>query len=83
MPDREVLKHHAGLVDRMATKLGVDLQQSAIDGDVSIDQLSDAVLRCTGCANPSHCQNFLRQPAQARQTPEYCRNRDLLRKLLP
>ncbi|WP_170374306.1 MULTISPECIES: DUF6455 family protein [Ruegeria] len=83
MPDQEVLKFHAGLVDQMATKLGVDLQQSAIEGDVSIDQLSDAVLRCTGCANPNHCQSFLQQPAQAGQTPEYCRNQEMLRKLQP
>ena len=65
MPNREVLKLHAGLVDRMATKLGVDLQEAAIDGDVSIDQLSDAVLNCTDCPNPGHCQRFLDQPTQA------------------
>ena len=83
MANRETLKHHAGLVDRMATKLGVDLQQSAIDGDVLIDELTDAVLRCTDCSNPSHCQSFLSQPVQVDRTPEYCRNQDLLSKLIP
>ncbi|WP_170383569.1 DUF6455 family protein [Ruegeria atlantica] len=83
MANREMLKHHAGLVDRMASKLGVDLQQSAIDGDILIDELSDAVLRCTDCPNPNHCQSFLSQSAQTHQTPEYCRNQDLLGKLLP
>jgi len=83
MPNRDVLKHHAGLVDRMATKLGVDLQQATIDGDVLIDELTDAVLRCTDCPNPNHCQSFLTQPVPADRTPEYCRNRDLLSKLVP
>jgi hypothetical protein len=83
MPNREVLKLHAGLVDRMASKLGLDLQEAAIDGDVSIDQLSDAVLSCTDCPNPGHCQRFLDQPAFAARTPEYCRNQELLNKLMP
>lgn len=83
MPNREALKHHAGLVDQMATKLGVDLQQSAIDGDVSLDELSEAVLRCTGCANPAHCEGYLKQSGQVDKTPEYCRNQELLGKLIP
>ncbi|MES0824486.1 DUF6455 family protein [Ruegeria sp. SCP11] len=83
MTSRETLKHHAGLVDRMATKLGVDLQQSAIDGDVLFDELTDAVLRCTDCPNPKHCQNFLVQSAQVDRAPEYCRNQELLGKLIP
>ncbi|MFY2825734.1 DUF6455 family protein [Ruegeria sp. MALMAid1280] len=77
------LKLHAGLVDRMASKLGVDLQEAAIGGDVSIDQLSDAVLNCTDCPNPGHCQRFLDQPAVVARAPEYCRNQGLLNKLAP
>ncbi|WP_281994965.1 DUF6455 family protein [Ruegeria faecimaris] len=83
MPDRETLRHHAGLFDRMAGKLGVDLQESAIAGHISVDQITDAVLRCTDCPNPGHCQSFLNQPVLAAQTPEYCRNQDLLSKLIP
>ncbi|WP_037308408.1 DUF6455 family protein [Ruegeria halocynthiae] len=80
---QETLKRHAGMVDQMATKLGVDLQSAAIEGEVSIDQLSDAVLRCTDCPNPGHCQSFLNRPDPARQAPEYCRNQELLTKLIP
>ncbi|WP_302479265.1 DUF6455 family protein [Ruegeria arenilitoris] len=83
MPNREALKLHAGLVDRMASKLGVDLQEAAIGGDVSVDQLSDAVLSCTDCPNPGHCQQFLEQSTSAARTPEYCRNQELLNKLIP
>lgn len=83
MPNRETLRLHAGLFDRMATKLGVDLESAAIDGDVSIDQISDAVIRCTDCPNPAYCQAFLDHSEVAQRTPEYCRNQDLLRKLMP
>ncbi len=83
MPNREALKRHAGLVDQMATKLGVDLESAAIEGDISIDQISDAVIRCTDCPNPSHCQSFLNHPQPTNQMPEYCRNQELLSKLIP
>jgi len=83
MPNRETLKRHAGLVDQMATKLGVDLENAAIDGQISIDQISDAVIKCTDCPNPCHCQSFLDHPYPASRTPEYCRNQELLSTLVP
>ncbi|WP_170758457.1 DUF6455 family protein [Ruegeria lacuscaerulensis] len=83
MHKRETLKHHAALVDQMATKLGVDLESAALSGDISIDQISDAVIRCTDCPNPGHCQNFLNHPQPASRTPEYCRNQEMLSKLAP
>ncbi len=83
MSNREILRHHAGLVDQMATQLGVDLQEAAIAGAVALDEISDAVLRCTGCANPGHCETLLAQSATAGDAPEFCRNRDLLRRLQP
>lgn len=83
MPSRNTLRLHAGLVDEMATLLDVDLEESAIRGDVTIDQISDAVLRCTSCPNPEHCQNTLKQAPALRQTPEYCRNREFLHRLMP
>lgn len=82
MPTRETLKLHAGLVDDMAMSLGVDLEEAAIGGQLTIDDLTDAVLRCTGCANPAHCQASLQDSNDTRQTPEYCRNRTLLHKLI-
>lgn len=83
MSSRETLRHHAGLVDQMATKLGVDLETAAIEGQVSVDEISDAVLRCTSCPNPQHCESFLQKSASSQQTPEYCRNRELLQNLIP
>lgn len=83
MTGRDTLRHHAILVDKMANTLGVDLQEAAISGGVSIDEITDAVLRCTDCPNPGHCQNFLAQSEAADRTPEYCRNQDLLKRLMP
>lgn len=85
MQDRDTLKRHAALVDRMATALGVDLEEAALAGGVSVDEISDAVLRCTGCADPGHCEAWLgaRAGAEAAATPGYCRNRDLMARLRP
>ena len=83
MPSRETLRLHAGLVDDMARMLDVDLEAAAIVGDVTIDQISDAVINCTDCQNPIHCQNLMAQETHAERTPEYCRNQDLLHKLMP
>ena len=81
MLGKDTLKRHAALVDRMAARVGVDLESAAIGGEVSVDQISEAVLRCSGCSNPGHCEQFLEQPAQDRKTPEYCRNTALFDQL--
>ncbi len=83
MSDRETLRHHADLVDKMATTLGVDLQEAAIEGALEFDEISDAVLRCTKCPNPGHCESLLAQNQAASKTPEYCRNQELLSRLKP
>ncbi|MEX0307134.1 MAG: DUF6455 family protein [Ruegeria sp.] len=83
MSDHEMLRRHAGLVDKMATTLGVDLQEVAIEGSLRFDEISDAVLRCTECPNPGHCEAFLAQNSAASKAPEYCRNHDLLSRLSP
>ncbi|MGV6805703.1 MAG: DUF6455 family protein [Ruegeria sp.] len=83
MSSRESLRKHADLVDRMATSLGVDLQEEAIAGVISVDEITDAVLRCTDCPNPDHCVNALANQAVGGKPPEYCRNQDLLKKLVP
>lgn len=87
MPNREQLKRHASLVDRMASARGVDLEEQAMRGNVSIDEISDAVLSCTNCTNPEHCAGWLdakeatNQPVSA--FPSYCRNAELFAALAP
>ena len=81
MQDRNTLKRHAALVDRMATALGIDLEEAVLSGQLAMDELSDAVLRCTGCADPGHCSGWLAVRAEAQAAPGICRNRELLARL--
>ncbi len=72
------LRIHAQLVDRMADTLGLDLEESILRGQMQIDDLSDAVLRCTGCTQPGACQHWLAETPRPQATPPgYCRNSDL------
>ncbi|WP_299138007.1 DUF6455 family protein [uncultured Tateyamaria sp.] len=66
------LKHHATLVDRMATARGLDLQEAALRGALTPADQSELVLRCAGCVRTDHCAAWL--DAQTGTTPDYCRN---------
>ncbi|MCB1335185.1 MAG: hypothetical protein KDK26_16435 [Roseivivax sp.] len=79
MQSRETLRRHAALVDRMAQTLGIDLEEAAFRGKLSIPDVEDAVLRCTACTQPGACEHWLaaRDGATAETTPEYCRNTEL------
>ena len=77
MCDPETLKHHADLVDRMATQVGVDLEEVVLAGDLPFEEIADSVLRCTRCASPGACAAWLDQPGPATQIPGYCQNRDV------
>ena len=85
MIDPAKLKRHANLVDRMASALGIDLEEAMLHArGPSIDDLGDAVLACTQCSNPAHCESLLaRQPSGLGHAPAYCRNLDLLQRLKP
>lgn len=74
MHNRTTLKRHANLVDQMATTLDVDLEEQTLRGNLPFDALSDMVLKCTACTDPTGCQHWLDQNAKATQTPSYCRN---------
>jgi hypothetical protein len=83
MQSQKTLKRHAGLVDRMATTLGLDLEEKALRGELSVDEIGDAVLRCTGCTDPGSCEGWLDAHADsgASEPPGYCRNADLFAEL--
>lgn len=75
MHDRTTLKRHAALVDRMASALGLDLEEAALRGKLTPPDISDAVLSCTGCSNPGHCETWLAEHGDgAPSPPGYCRN---------
>jgi len=82
MQNATVLRKHASLVDRMSTKLGVDLEESVMRGDVAPDLIPDLVLRCTNCTDPDACARMLDDKAPLDAAPSFCVNRDTLQKLL-
>jgi hypothetical protein len=83
MDQLDKIKRHAALFDDMATHVGVDLQEAAIRGDVSFDEISQAVVRCAGCLQPARCALRIRaaQADAERGAPLYCRNTALLERL--
>jgi len=87
MQDRQRLRHHAGLLDQMAQARGIDLEEAVLEGQLRFDDIADAVLRCADCPNPGHCQRWLELQAGAARpapdTPEYCRNREMLNAARP
>ncbi len=82
MQSRSTLDKHARLVSRMAEALGIDLDEAAMRGLLPQSELSDAVLRCTGCTNPDQCAHWLDDHADgASDTPGICRNSELFKTL--
>ncbi|WP_126974523.1 DUF6455 family protein [Frigidibacter oleivorans] len=77
------LNEHAGLVSQMARTLGIDLMQAMVDGRLTAEDWRDAVMACTGCAEPGDCHRWLaeRQETGAAAPPAYCRNGDLMGRL--
>ncbi|MEX0339202.1 MAG: DUF6455 family protein [Arenibacterium sp.] len=75
---QQKLKKHAALFDKMAAKVGVDLEAAfERDSTLTLDELGDAVLRCAECSDPGHCEGWL-SDGVANRAPSYCRNRELL-----
>ena len=83
MKDTEALARSATLLDRMAGAVGVDLEEAILTaGTLTIDELTDAVLRCTDCSDPGHCAGWLAARSEpAERTPGYCRNREMMARL--
>jgi hypothetical protein len=75
MPTTNTFRHHADLVDRMAQTLGLDLDETIMEGRMQEQTRENAVLRCTGCADVGGCERWLAdQPQSAEEAPGMCRN---------
>ncbi|HKL06813.1 MAG TPA: DUF6455 family protein [Roseovarius sp.] len=78
MSSTTTLKRHAGLVDRMANTVGVDLEEKVMQGQLDFDGISDAVLNCVGCTAPDECEHWLAlNSSGADSAPGMCRNSEL------
>lgn len=82
MQTKDRLSRHAALVDHMADALGLDLDDKMMQGALTPEELSDAVLRCTLCSSPDQCETWVDSHARPQpDTPDYCRNAQLFRDL--
>jgi len=78
MPGEKTLKEHEALMGQMARRLGADLDEAELRGDLPPEERSDMVLSCTGCSDPEGCQKWLAENPSADAAPGYCRNADRL-----
>lgn len=82
MTDQSKIRHHAALMDRVAARLGIDLEAAVFDGKMAFGEVSEAVLRCADCPNPEDCAHWLdREEERAEAAPVYCQNRALFERL--
>ncbi|MCB1404983.1 MAG: hypothetical protein KDK01_01665 [Rhodobacteraceae bacterium] len=76
------LDHHFDLMTRMSDTVHADLNGSLALERLSASELRNAVLACTGCEGGKECPDWLDSHADgAEETPDYCRNRNLLQRL--
>lgn len=81
MPGRKTLEEHEKLMGQMADRLGVDLDEAELRGDLPPGERSDMVLSCTNCTSPEACSQWLEGHEKAEDAPAYCRNGALLKGL--
>jgi len=80
------LNRHAAMMNRMAQVMRVDLSAEMAQGRVSGEDWKDALVRCTGCAQPEACTLWLSEhdpedEALLIEPPHYCENRLMLKRL--
>jgi len=84
MQASKTLRRHAALFDRMSTHVGIDLEEEVMRGHLEPSEVTDGVLRCTGCTRPDDCESWLASGThKGEPEPNYCRNHELLKRLKP
>lgn len=68
-----------GLMARMATRAGADLEEAELRGKLPPEMRADMAQRCAGCSDPAGCARHL--GTSGRDVPGYCRNADRFRLL--
>ena len=81
MPGRKTLEEHAHLMDQMADRLGVDLDEAELRGDLPPETRDAMLLSCTNCTSPEDCAHWLDGHAASDEAPDYCRNGAKIRDL--
>jgi hypothetical protein len=82
MQSQEKIRRHTALISHMADTLGLDLEEQTMTGHLDPEELADAVLRCTACAEPDTCEQWLAvRQGTVDAPPGYCRNTQLFEDL--
>lgn len=81
MPGQKTIEEHSRLMGRMADRLGVDLDEAELRGDLLPAERDNMVLSCTNCTSPEECRTWLDQHGASDDAPEYCRNGSELKAL--
>ncbi|MFB9151680.1 DUF6455 family protein [Roseovarius ramblicola] len=69
---------YAGLMERMAKTLGLDIMREAEALGLSEADIERLMHRCAGCSEPEDCSHRLAAPGERPLPPRYCPNRKLL-----
>ncbi|MCW9042712.1 MAG: DUF6455 family protein [Pseudopelagicola sp.] len=75
------LGKHADLVGGMSERLGVDWAQALEAHPDLAARYRSAVLNCTHCQKVGECQGWQTGHAHAKDAPNYCLNKGLLKDL--
>jgi len=76
------IDHHYDLMSRMADTVQADIGAALVSETVTGQELRNAVIACTGCEGGEECPDWLASHTEgAADTPQYCRNRDLMLRL--
>lgn len=71
----------AAVMGKMAETLGVDFAEKIAQDPSAAAKYREAVMRCSHCSHDGECKGWMADHPHATETPDYCRNKDLLENL--
>lgn len=81
MPGKKQIDEHRKLMDQMADRLGSDMDEAELRGDLAPGDRDAMILSCTNCASPEECRKWLAAHDSADEPPEFCRNGGVLKEI--
>lgn len=68
----------ASVMGKMAETVGVDFAEKIAQDPNMASKYREAVMRCSHCSHDGECKGWMAEHPHATETPDYCRNKDLL-----
>ncbi|MDX5403071.1 MAG: DUF6455 family protein [Rhodobacterales bacterium] len=75
------IDHRTKVMTRMAQTLDVDFAEVIAQAPEAVREYRQAVLRCVSCGHEGECTAWMAEHPHAAETPDYCRNKDILESL--